>query len=341
MTYMTRLLLSVFLLGLLAFPAFGVEKKVAALVDGKPIYAQELSNAKLSKLRGEVFEMERNLVLGESLKRLRKNHPKEFGGKNVQVSEEEIKSFYNQAKLESKGSLEMLREQIRAYLMRGKQSRVDSRLLALAEKKGYLKIMLKEPARFLYTLPVVKRNASMGNPNAPVQIIEFSDFQCQFCQKVVPTLKKLVGIMKSQVHIQYRHLPLAGIHPEAVGGAEASECAADQNKFWPYHDALFAKPNPMNRRALMKAANTAGIPDKGKFQQCLISGKYRKRVQGDIAQAGSLGITGTPGFLIGHKISNGMIVGEVMTGARPIDQFFPFIERATQRASKGKKRGKQ
>lgn len=83
--------------------------------------------------------------------------------------------------------------------------------------------------------------AVRGDKNAKVTIVEYSDFQCPFCQRAIPTMEQILNDYKGQVRLVYKHLPLPSIHPNAQITAEASECAGEQNKFWEFHDVLFNK----------------------------------------------------------------------------------------------------
>jgi protein-disulfide isomerase len=151
----------------------------------------------------------------------------------------------------------------------------------------------------------------LGNPNAPITIIEFSDYQCPFCgffaQEVLPRLKAEY-IDTGQVKFFYRDYAFLDEKPGITGreshwAAEAARCAAEQGKFWEYHDHLFRNQQGENEgnfsKEYLKLFAQEIIFDKGEFNNCLDSGRYVKEILDDIASAQDYGIKGTPSFFIG------------------------------------------
>lgn len=144
---------------------------------------------------------------------------------------------------------------------------------------------------------------SQGSPDAPVVIVEYSDFQCPYCglhfKKVEPQLKEKF-VKKGQVRLVYKHLTILG--DESVWAALASECAADQNKFWEYHDLVFSRQNGENQGAFtqdnLKSWAAELKLDTAAFNECLDSKKHLDVVQANTLEAKQLGIRGTPGFFV-------------------------------------------
>jgi len=136
-----------------------------------------------------------------------------------------------------------------------------------------------------------------GRADAPVMIVEFSDFQCPFCRKIQPTLKNLLAKYEGKIGLAYRDFPLRGMHGQAELGAESSRCASEQGKFWEYHDLLFANPDKLNRVGLLELAHSAKL-DEGQFASCLSSGKHRAEVEKDLQDGIRAGVMGTPGIFI-------------------------------------------
>jgi protein-disulfide isomerase len=155
-----------------------------------------------------------------------------------------------------------------------------------------------------------------GTLDAPVTIVEFSDFQCPFCRKVQPTLQALLRKYAGRVSLGYRDFPLRGMHGQAELGAESSRCAGEQGKFWEYHDLLFANPNKLTRSGLLELASSARL-DEEQFNSCLSSGKYRSQVERDLQDGIRAGVLGTPGIFI-----NGIL----LSGAQPEEAFTKVIE---------------
>ncbi len=161
-----------------------------------------------------------------------------------------------------------------------------------------------------------------GPANAPITIVEFSDFECPFCNKIPPVLKQLEADYKGKVRIAFKHLPLP-FHKNAPLAAEASLAAHEQGKFWPFHDKLFENQQSLDRASLEKFAAELGL-DARKFKAALDSGKFRAQVQKDAQQAASVGATGTPTFFIN---------GTRFVGAQPLEAFKRVIDEELKRAS--------
>lgn len=170
-----------------------------------------------------------------------------------------------------------------------------------------------------------------GDPNAPITIIEFSDFQCPFCARFhVQTLPSLLEeyIDVGKVNLVYRDFPIQSIHPNAMPAAVAAECANEQGKYLEYHDTLFEKQNSwsgLDSDAVISTFNQYATDiglEEQQFDSCLESGKYLEEVQGDLRDGRDYSITGTPGFFIGNEK-----IGFVkLIGAQPFDSFQKVID---------------
>lgn len=168
-------------------------------------------------------------------------------------------------------------------------------------------------------LVLMAQGPAKGSDKAPVTIIEFSDFQCSFCWKfwkgTLPRLEEEY-IKTGKVRFVYRHLAILG--PPSVEAAQAADCAAEQGKFWDYHDTLFASKGlfGFTARSLKRYARDLGL-DGAAFDQCLDSGKYAKKVEGETGIGRLLGANGTPIFFI-----NGLR----LVGAHPFETFRGIID---------------
>ncbi len=159
---------------------------------------------------------------------------------------------------------------------------------------------------------LVGENPHISGPeNAPITIVEFSDFQCPACQATAPFIKQVASQYPNDVRVIYRHFPLSSIHPYAQVAAEASEIAAVEGKFWEYHDLLFdrfdtwtkLKSNDEVQKALVAFAGELGIDTK-QFQEKIQSGEYTNAVLEDVSVANSLKVNGTPTlFVNGQRLS--------------------------------------
>lgn len=161
-------------------------------------------------------------------------------------------------------------------------------------------------------------DAVKGDEDAPVTIIEWSDFECPFCGRFyTETLGQIEEqyIKTGKVKLVYRDFPLS-FHPNAQKAAEAAECAGEQGKFWEMHDLLFEKGVSGGVAAFKGYAKQLDL-DTAKFDSCLDSGAMASEVQKDMSEGAAAGITGTPGFLIN---------GKLVSGAQPFSVFQQIIE---------------
>ncbi len=165
----------------------------------------------------------------------------------------------------------------------------------------------------------------LGDPNAPVTIIEFSDYQCPFCrrfwQQTLPLIKQNF-IDTGKVKLVYRDFPL-NFHQYAQKAAEAAECAGEQGKYWEYHDILFERQSEWSTQGVQKFKDYAaelGL-DLEQFSSCLDSGKYAQEVQKDYQDGVSYGVQGTPTFFIN---------GVKIVGAQPYQTFETVINQFLQ-----------
>ncbi|HLC74244.1 MAG TPA: thioredoxin domain-containing protein [Candidatus Nanoarchaeia archaeon] len=162
-------------------------------------------------------------------------------------------------------------------------------------------------------------DAVKGDKNAPVTIIEFSDFQCPFCSRFyTDTLPELDEkyIKTGKAKLIYRDFPLENIHPEARPSAEAAECAHEQGKYYEFHDKLFENQQQLSVANYKKWARELGL-DGDKFDDCVDTNKYADEVSKDLADGSAAGVTGTPAFFVN---------GKLLSGAQPFTAFEALIE---------------
>ncbi|MFZ2488101.1 MAG: thioredoxin domain-containing protein [Anaerolineae bacterium] len=160
---------------------------------------------------------------------------------------------------------------------------------------------------------------SKGSADAPITLVEYSDFQCPYCSRwVQDTYPAIIKdyIATGQVRLEFRDFPLTSIHPNAMNAAIASRCAAEQDSYWPMHDALFAKQGEWSAQAdpaktFSGYAGEIGL-DTAAFDTCLTSGKYDSAIQADLQAGQAAGVTGTPSFLINNTL---------VVGAQPVSAF--------------------
>lgn len=303
---------------------------MVAEVDGVAITSEELEKPlapQLSKLEEQIYNVKRQrldalindkLLAKEAAKRqlsVSALLDGEVTSKVGLVTEREIDNFYQANKAQIKAEEAQVREQIRSHLQNQKlQARREAFLQAL-RSQAHIVVNLKAPP--MLRVDVKTDGAPVrGNVNAPVTIVEFSDFHCPFCKKVLPTLAQIESRYGDKVKLVFRDFPIEQIHPGASKAHEAARCANEQGKFWAYHDKLFAnglKPSPEMLTGLAKEVGLEPVA----FETCLGNGKYQAAVKQDIEEGSRAGVTGTPAFFIN---------GRLLTGAQPLEAFARVID---------------
>ncbi len=172
------------------------------------------------------------------------------------------------------------------------------------------------PPRFVrYKIPT-DGFPSLGPQDAPIVIVEFSDFQCPYCQRFhLQTFEALMAAYPGKIRFVYRNLPLTSIHPQAFSAAEAALCAHEQGAFWPYHDRLFK--GGLGQDAYLQYAQELNL-DMERFRGCLQERRYRDFIEKDMGFALNLGVNSTPTFFIN---------GIALVGAQPLSVFQDVIDR--------------
>jgi protein-disulfide isomerase len=311
--------------------------KPLAQVNGQPITEEEIDKAiaaPLSKLQQQIYNLRRQrldavirdrLLAQEAAKRgisVQKLLDAEVTSKVGLVTEEEIERFYQANKARFKADVDEaeIRDQVRSQLQGQKIGARREAFLQSLRTGAKVAINLQPP-------PVERVEVSIdgaparGGTNAPVTIVEFSDFHCPFCKRVLPTLKELEAKYGDKVKLVFRDYPIEQLHPGARKAHEAARCAAEQGKFWAYHDLLFDKAPQTSADDLKADAREVGL-DLAKFDQCVASGKHKEAVQKDIDEGARLGVNGTPTFFIN---------GELLSGAQPLESFVRVVERELER----------
>ena len=158
---------------------------------------------------------------------------------------------------------------------------------------------------------VTKDRPSLGNPHAPVTIVEFADFGCPFSRESSFVMRTLAAKYPDQLYFQYREFPIVDLHPIADKAAEAAECANEQGKFWEYHDKLYQNQNTLDDNSFdqFAAALNLNVP---LFHQCYASVKYSDVIQKDMRDGFAAGVRGTPTFFINGNRIPGSIPQDVL-----------------------------
>jgi protein-disulfide isomerase len=146
---------------------------------------------------------------------------------------------------------------------------------------------------------------SQGPADAPVTIVEFSDFQCPFCSRLYPTVEQVKSTYGDKVHLVFRQFPL-NFHQFAQKAAEASLCADEQGKFWEMHNAMFSKQDELAVDKLKEKAAGMGLKA-DQFNACLDGGKYAPKVAEDVKAGSEAGVSGTPALFINGRFISGAV----------------------------------
>ena len=178
----------------------------------------------------------------------------------------------------------------------------------------------------------VKGSPSLGNPRAPLTLVEFTDFKCPYClryhQQTFPRIKKAY-IDTGKVRYIVRDLPLR-IHPTALKAHQSAHCAGEQGKYWEMHDALFRNARDLSQPKLPGYAKEEGL-DMGKFLECFGSQRYLEQIKASVADASFLGISGTPTFILGRTTGDDTVEGWKLVGAQPYETFQTGFSMAADR----------
>jgi protein-disulfide isomerase len=173
----------------------------------------------------------------------------------------------------------------------------------------------------------------LGKSDAPVTMVEFTDYQCPFCGRfeatTFPEIKKNY-IDTGKMRLIVRDMPLEGLHPFAMKAAQAAHCAGDQGKFWEMHDLLFKNQNRLDAGSLTGYATKDLALNADAFNKCMADGKHLKEIGAEARYAQSLGINGTPSFIIG-KSAGDSVEGRLVVGALPYENFAAAINAALQK----------
>jgi protein-disulfide isomerase len=281
--------------------SFGSSKLFQALYDARRAVLEDMIGSVLIDEDAKTRGVDRAKLLEE-----------EVTAKVTQPTDEEIKAFYdtNQSRMQG-ATFEQASAPIKNYLVQERTTAARRQYLDRLKAKGSVKVLLDPPRHTIATAG----HPSRGPANAPIELVEFADFQCPYCLQSHPTVAQVLNTYGDRIRFVYRHYPLPS-HPNARPAAEAAVCATEQDKFWQYYEALFADPRKLGDADLKATAARLGM-DSAKFDLCVDSHKYKDVVDNDLRDGNAAGVTGTPAFFIN---------GRPLVGAMPFDQFKRIID---------------
>lgn len=208
-------------------------------------------------------------------------------------------------------TLPQVHDAIKALLMEQRMTAAHNAFIAKLKEKTSVTVSLEAPRQKVATAG----HPAKGPTDAPIEMVEFSDFQCPFCQHANPTVEQVLKTYGDRIRFVYRHYPLPN-HPNARPAAEAAACADEQGRFWQYHDVLFANASRLTDADLKDHASAAGL-EPNRFAACFDGHRYKNEVEKDIREGSDAGVSGTPAFFIN---------GRSLEGAQPFEVFKQVID---------------
>ncbi|MBN2797514.1 MAG: DsbA family protein [Deltaproteobacteria bacterium] len=241
----------------------------------------------------------------------------EVEDKVAQPADEEVAAFFEQVKPQLRGApYEQAEPWLRMELLQRKQAEAFQVYIAAVKERHHVKVDVPFPEIPRIDIPIADYNPTKGPADAPITIIEFADFQCPYCSKVIPSLKQVEAAYPGKVRFVWKDFPLGG-HPRALPAAVALHCAGDQGKTWEMYDVLFANQGALEDVDLKGYAQQIGL-DVAAWESCTTSGKHEAHIQEDFQVGESHGVQATPSLFV-----NGILV----SGALPFEHFAEIIDR--------------
>jgi protein-disulfide isomerase len=301
---------------------------VVAEVNGVAITRAELEEkaaAPLARLRQEQFDIRRRVLDSLIAERLVEAEARERGISSEELVRDEVEknrrtppaaqleSIYERNQARFAGQTreqayarieELLKERARAE----KERDLQQRLRDEAEVTVHL-----DPPRMAIDLP--DEPLGTGPADAPVTIVEFTDYQCPYCHRAQGVIDRVLAQYEGQVRLVHLDFPLDN-HPGAIPAARAVRCAAEQDRFWDYHRSLMTDQGSLDRADLTRRAAALDL-DTGIFGECLASDRHDEAIRAELEQGSSVGVTGTPAYFIN---------GRMISGAQPYPAFKEIID---------------
>ena len=292
-----------------------------AIIEGQPIFQTDLTGAtaaKLLQIRQQEYEAEsqalnalirQKLVENEARKQgitVDQLYQKEVDSKIADPSDAEAHGYYFAVKSQTTMPFATVEPQIKRIMKQAQIQDARDQYADSLRAKSEISILLRPP-----TVDTGKNDPARieGDPDAPITIVEFGDYQCPYCGRAESTVQDLLKKYSGKVKLAFRDFPLSAIHPFADGAAEASRCAEAQNKFWPMHDAMYANQSKLTQDDLIKTASSLGM-NGDTFASCMKADTYKAAIQQDMETGQKAGVTGTPAFFINGRFLNGSLPEE-------------------------------
>ncbi len=280
---------------------FGSAKLSQAIFEARRAALDELIATSLMDAAAKAQGVERTTLI-----------EKEITAKIPPVSDSDVTTWFqaNQARLQGQ-PLDQVRQPIRAFLTQERMQGIREQYVDGLKARTAVVVMLDPPRQHVSAA----NSPSKGSSSAPIELIEFSDFQCPYCLRADPTVRQVLDTYGNRIRFVYRHYPLPN-HPFARPAAEAAACAGEQGQFWQYHDVLFANPSKLSDGDLKQHAAGLGL-NTGQFNSCVDTHKLKAEIDADLKAGENAGVNGTPAFFIN---------GRMLSGAQPFEAFKKIID---------------
>ena len=304
------------------------DSRPAATVGGKVITLQELDAAaanQLSKFRQEEYDVRADVLTGMIQEQLIANEAAalkvtpadlvqtEIVAKAATPTPEEVQAYYDKMKARMGGkTFDEVKVDIEKMLAGQKAAERKNQYLSELSTKYEVKMLLDPPRAAITLRPTAPVT---GPADAPITIVEWSDYQCPFCKRAFPTVEQVLSEYKDKVRYIHLDYPLP-FHQQAMPASLAVHCAGDQGKFWEYNNNLYSAPGDLGSADLTKRAADVGLEPTA-FEACMTSRKHESLIKTNYDDGAALGVTGTPAFFIN---------GRSLVGAQPIEQFRAIID---------------
>ncbi|HEY3134777.1 MAG TPA: thioredoxin domain-containing protein [Blastocatellia bacterium] len=295
-------------------PASDAERaRVFATVNGKPITSGDIEDAlkpiifsvqeQIYDLRKKELDLRINdLLLDQEAKKQNKTpdalYESEISPRVRKITDDDARKFYDENKNKINGTFAEVRAQIVQYLENREQSNAASSYAERLRSRASVQVFLRPPDPPVFEISIEDRPWK-GGTNAPVTVIEFTDFECPSCGATQPDLEEVAREFGDKVKLVARNFPLDQ-HKHAFEAAEAAEAAREQGKYWEYAALLFKNQKALETEKLKEYASQVGL-DRKRFDAALDSHKYAGRVKQDLVDGEKVGIDSTPTLFINGK----------------------------------------
>lgn len=303
------------------------DSQILATVDGEKITNEEVLNLakqRMVKIESQIYDIKRSVIeelidqklLNKEAKKKSKTVSDLFNevqNKAGNVTEDEARAIFElQKNRQFKGqTFDDVKKNLMAQLLQQKRQLAVNDYLEGLRQNATVQINLKRPRFDVST----DDDPAIGKKNAPVVLVEFSEFQCPFCKKARPVIDKILNTYGDKVYYVFRDFPLS-FHKQAKGAANAANCAGDQGKYWDYSRELWTTQGSHTEEELPRLAKKLKL-NMDEFEKCVEGKKYYDEIESDLNDGSDAGVSGTPAYFIN---------GVFLSGAQPFERFKELID---------------